>query len=232
MLFASLGGVTWAVRGCSGFGTVAGCVVASVAWVAAWWFLAQGLGGEPADCDPALERLGLSLGLLTGLGLSARNGLKGCCNIYLGGERYWERRLWEVLGPVLLAGLVAIALEFLVRPSPRRPPGRKVVHAYGLTWLVLVVQNAIALLVTGPPTVWNEVAFGVYIFSPVSPERDRRVPLREAAVVTPDAFPEGSHDHAAAGYHATPSGGGPIASSCGGPGPTCSALSSNSGGLP
>jgi hypothetical protein len=35
-------------------------------------------------------------------------------------------------------------------------------HAYGLIWLVLVVQNTLALLVTGPLTDWNEVAFSIY----------------------------------------------------------------------
>jgi hypothetical protein len=29
-------------------------------------------------------------------------------------------------------------------------------------WLVLVVQNAIAQLITGPHTQWNEVAFSIY----------------------------------------------------------------------
>jgi hypothetical protein len=116
----------------------------------------------PAGGDPALERFGLSLGLLTGLGLSVRNGLKGWCNIYLGYEDYWSRRLWEVLGPVFLAGLVAIAVGFLIRPSSRGPTARQFLHAYGVIWLVLVVQNIIALLVTGPLTDWNEVAFSIY----------------------------------------------------------------------
>jgi hypothetical protein len=116
----------------------------------------------PAGGDPALERFGLSLGLLTGLGLSVRNGLKGWCNIYLGHEDYWSRRLWDVLGPLFLAGLVAIAVGFLVRPSPREPSARRFPHAYGLMWLVLVVQNVIALLVTGPLTDWNEMAFSIY----------------------------------------------------------------------
>src|SRR5205823_5412204 len=41
---------------------------------------------NPEGGDDRLERLGLHLGLLTGLGLSVRNGLKGWCNIYLGNE--------------------------------------------------------------------------------------------------------------------------------------------------
>ena len=41
LLFAALGGMTWAVRGCSGFGAFNGCVFAGVTWGAAWWYLAQ-----------------------------------------------------------------------------------------------------------------------------------------------------------------------------------------------
>src|SRR4051812_29851689 len=48
LLFAALGGITWAVRGCSGFGATAGCIFAGVVWGAAWWFIAREPGGEPA----------------------------------------------------------------------------------------------------------------------------------------------------------------------------------------
>src|SRR5262245_38829857 len=41
LLFAALGGMTWAVRGCSGFGAVAGCIFAGVTWGVAWWYIAQ-----------------------------------------------------------------------------------------------------------------------------------------------------------------------------------------------
>jgi len=133
------------------------------------WYLAnrpefdeEARSEPPAGGDPGLERFGLSLGLLTGLGLSVRNGLKGWCNIYLGNEDYWSRRLWEALGPVFLAALVAIAVGFVIRSSSRGPSARPSRHAYGLMWLVLAVQNIIALLVTGPLTDWNEVAFSLY----------------------------------------------------------------------
>ncbi len=35
-------------------------------------------------------------------------------------------------------------------------------HAYRLAWLVLLVQNAIAQLITGPHSSWNETAFALY----------------------------------------------------------------------
>ncbi len=46
LLFAALGGMTWAVRGSSGFGATAGCIFAGVAWGAAWWFIAREPSGE------------------------------------------------------------------------------------------------------------------------------------------------------------------------------------------
>ncbi|HEV8071274.1 MAG TPA: hypothetical protein VGP76_26405 [Planctomycetaceae bacterium] len=41
LLFVALGGMTWAVRGSSGFGAWKGCVFAGVTWGAAWWYLAH-----------------------------------------------------------------------------------------------------------------------------------------------------------------------------------------------
>src|SRR5205085_6830557 len=56
----------------------------------------------PRDGDPNLERWGLSVGVLTGLGLSVRNGLKGWFNIYRTDvhEDVWSDLLWQRLAPV------------------------------------------------------------------------------------------------------------------------------------
>jgi hypothetical protein len=116
----------------------------------------------PTGGDPNLERLGLYLGVLTGLGLSVRNGLKGWFNIYLGHEDYWSRRLWEILGPAYLTCLLAIVAWVLSRPLPRDAGARRFPPAYRLIWFVLIVQNVIAQLVTGPVTHWNEMAFSIY----------------------------------------------------------------------
>jgi hypothetical protein len=35
-------------------------------------------------------------------------------------------------------------------------------EAYALIWLVLIAQNIIAQLVTGPLSSWNEVVFSIY----------------------------------------------------------------------
>jgi hypothetical protein len=134
----------------------------------------------PAGSHPNLERFGAYLGLLLGLGLSVRNGLKGWANIYLGNENYWDRVLWRVIGPLLLLALVALPVWIRLRPvpgtcqsklpsssgtgpaGPAVPHGDVFPHAYRLAWLVLLVQNAIAQLITGPHTSWNETAFSLY----------------------------------------------------------------------
>jgi hypothetical protein len=114
--------------------------------------------GTPGDGDPNLERLGLFLGLLAGLGLSLLNGLNGWFRF--DGPR--SQVLWHVLGPVYLLGLVAILAWTLFRPLPPGFRGNLHPHACGLMWLVLIVQNVIAQLVTGPPSQWNEMAFSIY----------------------------------------------------------------------
>src|SRR5579863_370927 len=46
LLFSALGAMTWAIRGCSGFGASAGCLFAGVTWGAAWWFVARDPGAR------------------------------------------------------------------------------------------------------------------------------------------------------------------------------------------
>lgn len=41
LLFAVLGGMTWAVRGSSGYGGWLGSAFAGVTWETAWWFVAR-----------------------------------------------------------------------------------------------------------------------------------------------------------------------------------------------
>ncbi len=112
--------------------------------------------------DANLERFGLYLGLLFGLGLSVRNGLKGWFNIYRGDEEYWSQALWYVLGPIYLILLVAICVWILTHLVPRDSRLNLFPHAAGLMWLVLIVQNVIAQLITGPLNEWNEAAFSIY----------------------------------------------------------------------
>jgi hypothetical protein len=44
LLFGAIGGMTWAVRGSSGFGAAAGCIFAGVTLGTAWWFIARDPG--------------------------------------------------------------------------------------------------------------------------------------------------------------------------------------------
>jgi hypothetical protein len=112
--------------------------------------------------DPNLERFGAYAGLLLGLGLSIRNGLKGWFNIYVGDERHWNAVLWRIAGPLMLVCLLAIVARLLWRPLPRNFQGDTFPYAYRLIWLVLIVQNVIAQLITGPHSSWPETAFSIY----------------------------------------------------------------------
>ncbi len=71
LLFASLGGMTWAVRGCSGFGALDGCVFAGVAWGTAWWFIARNPGGQQSR---RYASGWIILALTVGIGFSGARG--------------------------------------------------------------------------------------------------------------------------------------------------------------
>ena len=131
------------------------------------YYLANNRMSEPemaaqGTSNPNLERLGAYLGLLLGLGISIKNGLKGWCNIYIGNENYWNGVLWKIIGPLMLVGLVAILWRIWRRRLPKAFEGDVFPHAYRLVWLMLIVQNVIAQLITGPWTAWSEVAFSIY----------------------------------------------------------------------
>jgi len=120
------------------------------------------LAAQGAGSDPNLERLGAYSGLLLGLGLSIKNGLKGWFNIYIGNENYWNGVLWKIIGPLMVLGLLAILMRIWLRPLPKPFAGDAFPHSYRLVWLMLIVQNLIAQLVTGPWSDWSEVAFSIY----------------------------------------------------------------------
>ena len=114
------------------------------------------------NAHPNLDRFGAYLGLLLGLGLSIKNGLKGWANIYLGNENYWNGVLWKIIGPLLILGLMALVWRIRTRPLPRADESDVFPHAGWLMVTVLIVQNTLAQLVTGPWTAWNEVIFSLY----------------------------------------------------------------------
>ena len=125
-------------------------------------FVAEKQSGTPAEGDPNLERLGLALGLLAGLGLSLQYGIKGWFNTYGYDERVWDRRLQHALAPDYLLMVFGIAVWVLVWPLPRNFRGNIFPHAAAAMWLVLLMQNAIAQAITGPLTDSNERAFSIY----------------------------------------------------------------------
>ena len=94
--------------------------------------------------------------------MSIRNGLKGWFNIYVGNEKYWDGVLWQIAGPLLLVTLLAVLARLLWRPLPPGFQGDSFPHGYRLIWLVLIVQNVIAQLITGPHSSWPEMAFSIY----------------------------------------------------------------------
>jgi hypothetical protein len=116
----------------------------------------------PATNHPNLERFAAYAGLLLGLGLSLKNGLKGWANIYLGHEEYYNSILWRIIGPLMLLSLIGIVIWVRSRPLPAGFKGDVFPHVYALIWLVLILQNFIAQLVTGPLTSWNETVFSIY----------------------------------------------------------------------
>lgn len=71
LLFAALGGMSWAVRGSSGYGGSSGCIFAGVLWGAAWWFIAR-------DSSPVQTRRYASawiiFALTVGIGFSGNRG--------------------------------------------------------------------------------------------------------------------------------------------------------------
>src|SRR5215475_13763561 len=71
LLFVALGGMTWAVRGCSGFGAWKGCIFAGVTWGVAWWFIARDPGG--AQSRPYASGW-IVLALTVGIGFSGNRG--------------------------------------------------------------------------------------------------------------------------------------------------------------
>ena len=145
---------------------------------------------------PNCERLGAYIGLLIGLGFSIKNGLKGWANIYLGNEEHWNHVLWMFIGPLMLLGLIALPVWVFWRrplpaPSDAAPGGAPAAqpnpfpHAYGLIWLVLIVQNVIAQLITGPHSSWDENRLQLLLHPVVPHLRRHRPPLPLRATAKP-----------------------------------------------
>ncbi len=112
--------------------------------------------------SPNLQRFGVYFGLITAMGFSIKNGLKGWANIYLGNEEYWSRFLTLAIFPLVLLSLAVLAVRIVIRPLPRDFDKDPIPEAAWLVWGVLIIQNIIAQLVTGPHSDWTENAFCLY----------------------------------------------------------------------
>lgn len=127
LLFAALGGMTWAVRGCSGFGGMDGCIFAGVAWGTAWWFIARG----PEEPPFRRYRSGwIILALTIGVGLSGSRGwmqwpsfFDGHLQTNTAQGRFvpisrWYGFVWLFIAGMPWAGLGACLLAW---SAPQRP---------------------------------------------------------------------------------------------------------------
>ncbi len=112
--------------------------------------------------SPNLQRFGVYFGLIPAMGFSIKNGLKGWANIYIGNEEYWSRVLTLAIFPVVLLSLAGLAVWIVIRPLPSDHAKDPIPEAAWLVWIVLVIQNILAQLVTGPHSNWVENAFCFY----------------------------------------------------------------------
>jgi hypothetical protein len=110
----------------------------------------------------------LGLGLLLGLGLSIKNGLRGWANIYPKlfpeGENYWGAVFWRIVGPLMLACLAVLLVRHLL-PNRRAAQAAKIrlfPNPLLPMGLVLIVQNVIAQMITGPLSNPRELQFDIY----------------------------------------------------------------------
>lgn len=123
--------------------------VVAAAFGIAYWCLNRSTG-DALDGDPNLERWGAFVGLVYGLGLSLRKTLKGGAEDYLGNEKYWDSVCWNWLALALLVCLSVGAIWLLWRRLPANDRRDRFPHAAAIMWLVLIAENVVAQVVTGP----------------------------------------------------------------------------------
>ncbi len=150
LLFAALGAMTWAVRGCSGFGAMNGCIFAGVTWGTAWWFIAR----EPACRQSRPYSSGwIILAVTLGIGISGARGWMQWPSFFEGqlqtnaaqGKFVLISRvygfLWLFIAGVPWAGLGACALAWCGRTRRTRVWDWGLRIAFG-TGMVLIARAA------------------------------------------------------------------------------------------
>ncbi|MCA9040852.1 MAG: hypothetical protein KDA65_10930, partial [Planctomycetaceae bacterium] len=121
---------------------------------------------QPHSAFPAgdhnIHNWGLYLGLLIGLSISIRSGLKGWMNIYWGNENYWSALFWNYYTAIVPALLVVLGLWFISRTPQKNWYYSSLRKQYAIVWVVLIIQNILAQMITGPSTSWSEFGFDFY----------------------------------------------------------------------
>jgi len=111
---------------------------------------------------PKTERMTLFLTVFLGIALSLRNGIKGWANIYLGNEEFWNTTLWIIFVPIILVGIYLI-VSYVNRNSDDPHFASNPIPKYAvIIWTVLLIQNFIAQIITGPWSNWIEFSFSLY----------------------------------------------------------------------
>ncbi|QDU80537.1 hypothetical protein Pla110_22680 [Polystyrenella longa] len=112
--------------------------------------------------DRNIENWGLYLSLITGLSISIRSGLKGWLGLHWGNQEYWSELFWQYFLVIYPTLLLVVGLWFISRKPQTEWIYSRIRKPYIIIWLVLLVQNVLAQLVTGPHSSWSEFAFSAY----------------------------------------------------------------------
>jgi hypothetical protein len=91
--------------------------------------------------------------------------LKGGANLYLGDENYWDSVCWNWVALLMVVCMLAGIAWLLYTRLPRKFQGNAFPRAYGIIWIVLIAENVVAQVVTGPVfgrgASWNDFTFNL-----------------------------------------------------------------------
>ena len=123
---------------------------------------------RPTDDDPNLEWMGMWLGVLLGLGVSIKHGMDGLLRVHLakfsGLQSFWNPASGKILIAAMLMGTAVLTIQALRRSLRRGDRREPFPNAARIVWLVIIVQNVIAVMVTGPFTSWRQVLYLIFYF--------------------------------------------------------------------
>src|SRR6267154_238644 len=92
--------------------------------------------------------------------------MKGATNIYFSDENYWDAVFWNWISVGMLICLVIGMAVFLLRRIPWAVRTDAFPRAHRIIWLVLIAENVLAQVVTGPVlgprASWIEASFSLF----------------------------------------------------------------------